>query len=192
MTDAALSVRGFLPRDIEDVRRICRETCSDPFLLANEEVLYAKYADYYMFEEPEQICILADDSGRAQGYVLCSADPEKFRQRWKDDYMKRICGFGAVSSLMQRHTLLETRVMAKKGYPAHLHIDISPSFQHCGGGTMLVDALRQKLAAEGIPGVYLGCAEANVVGMSFYRRYGFKVSHRYAGRTVFVIGTDIS
>lgn len=191
MTDAVLSVRDFLSRDIDDVRRICRETCSDPFLLENEDVLYAKYADYYMFEEPEHICILADENGRAQGYVICSADPEKYRRCWKETYMDKIKGHGPVCTLFQLHTLLETRYMAKKGFPAHLHIDISPAFQHCGGGTMLVDALRRNLSAEGIPGVYLGCAEANTVGMNFYRKYGFRVSHRYAGRTVFTIRTDI-
>lgn len=192
MTDNKIKIRDFLPGDVEDVRRICRETCSDSFLLENTDVLYSKYADYYMFEEPEHICILADENDRAQGYVICSADPEKFRRRWKETYMSRIRGHGPVNTLFQYHTLLETRYMAKRGYPAHLHIDISPGFQHCGGGTRLIDALRKKLRVEGINGVYLGCAEANRVGMSFYRKYGFQVSHRYAGRTVFVIGTDAS
>ncbi len=189
MTDP-FTVRDFLPEDREDVRRICRETCDDPFLLKNEDVLFGKYADYYMNEEPELICILADRDGRAQGYILCSADPDQYISRWRETYLSEISGHGPVNMLLQYHTLWEVRHMEKKGYPAHLHIDISPAYQHAGGGTLLVDTLREKLRKRGIPGLYLGCGEANAKGMHFYRHYGFSAHHRYAGRTVFTIKTE--
>ena len=189
MTDS-LTVRDFRPEDREDIRRICRETCSDPFLLKNEDVLFGKYADYYMNEEPELICILADQNGRAQGYILCSADPDLYISRWRESYLPAIRGHGPVNMLLQVHTMWEVRHMAKKGYSAHLHIDISPAYQHAGGGTLLTDALRKKLRSRGISGLYLGCAEANAAGMRFYRHYGFSVHHRYPGGTVFTIKTE--
>ena len=186
MTDRHLMVRPFRKEDTEDIRRICRETCSDSFLLEHEKVLYTKYADYYMTEEPENICILAGEDGRAQGYVLCSSDPEKYLRCWREIYLPRLRGFGLKCTLFQLYTMHEVKTMAAKGFPAHLHIDISPSFQRCGGGSALLDALGEKLTTGGIPGVYLGCASSNKAGTTFYKKYGFEIDHRFPGGKVFV------
>lgn len=185
-----LTVRPFEPKDTEDIHRICRETCSDSFLLANETVLYTKYADYYMQEEPEHLFVLADGADRAQGYVLCAADPEKYISLWKKKYLPRLRGFGHGCILLQYYTLFEVKRMAGKGYPAHLHIDISPEYQHAGGGTQLIHALRDRLRDDGVPGLYLGCSASNAVGTAFYTKYGFSVDHRFPGGRIFVIGTE--
>ena len=180
-------VRKYCSKDFEDVRRICRETCSDEKLLVHDTVLCTKYADFYTETEPEHIRILADDSDRAQGYLLCCPDWQEYRKAWKDEYFSRIKGNGVFYLLLQTHTMLEVKSMGRKGYPAHLHIDISPDFQHSGGGSAMMTALLNQLRAEGVQGIYLGCGVKNTVGNSFYRKYGFRLLKCSLGRNIYVM-----
>lgn len=179
-------VRKYNPKDSEDVRRICRETCSDEKLLAHDTVLCTKYADYYTETEPGHIWILADDSDRAQGYILCCPDWRRYREAWKKEYWSRIRGNGIVYNLLQTHTMLEVKSMGRKGFPAHLHIDISPDYQRSGGGSAMMSSLLGQLRDEGVSGIYLGCGIKNEVGNSFYRKYGFKLMNSSFGRNIYV------
>lgn len=167
-----MNVRPYEPRDREDVRRICRETCSDEYLLAHDNVLCTRYADYYTEQEAAHCFVLTDENDRAQGYILCCPDAYRFVRNWRREYFKRIRE-SLLYTLLTAHTLREVRRMARRGYSAHLHIDISPAFQRSGGGHALVNALLGHLKAEGVGGVYLGCGRENRVGNAFYRKCGF-------------------
>lgn len=182
-----MKIRKYCSKDYQDVRRICRETCEDEKLLAHDTVLCTKYADYYTETEPEHIWILADDSDRAQGYILCCPDWKRYRQAWKSEYFGRIRGNGIVYDLLQYFTMHEVKSMGGKGYPAHLHIDISPAFQRIGGGSAMMTALLGQLRDEGVPGIYLGCGVKNTTGNSFYRKYGFRLLECSLGRNIYVM-----
>ncbi len=182
-----MKIRAYDPQDLEDLKRICLETCEDPYLCSHSSLLYLKYLEYFVTEEPEHAFVLTDETGRAQGYILCCAKGPDFRRKWKKEYFSRLKPFGWKHVLLQRHTLLETRIMEALHYPAHMHIDISPSFQRKGGGAGLLGALLQTLKKEGIPGLYLGCGQTNVAGNAFYQKNGFKIHHHYLGRNVYVM-----
>jgi len=187
-----MKVRKYLAKDFEDVRRICFETCEDKFLKENPQVLWAKYADYYTLNEPENIFVLVDDNDKCQGYILCSTDSNKYRMIWKSDWKNKIKVKGGLyQRMLQVLTLIENKNMAKKGFGAHLHIDISPNFQHAGGGTKLVDELLTYLKEKQVDGVHLSCGEVNKVGTNFYKKYGFKIHHHYFGCNVFIFDLKV-
>ncbi len=58
-------------------------------------------------------------------------------------------------------------------YPAHLHIDLLPELQGQGWGRRLIEALRDRLRAAGVPGVHLVAAGTNAGAIAFYERLGF-------------------
>ena len=182
-----MSVRLYRKEDLPDLQRVCLETCDDPHLKENIPLLYLKYLDYFVSEEPEHVFVLTDESDEAQGYILCCADGKKFRELWRKKYFPILKHYGLKEILLQRHTLLETKFMEALHYPAHMHIDISPKFQRKGGGLELLTSLLANLNEDGIEGLYLGCGDANIAGNAFYRKNGFRVHHRYGGRTVYVI-----
>lgn len=184
-----MKVRAYREEDRPELERVCLETCEDPSLRARTELLYLKYLDYFVAEEPEHVFVLADETDRAQGYILCCARSGHFREKWNRDYFPKLKPYGRWERLLQRHTLLETRLMAALRYPAHMHIDISPAFQRGGGGRALLGALCEKLRDEGVEGLYLGCGESNAAGNAFYRKNGFRLHHRYGGRNVYVLKT---
>lgn len=182
-----MNIRKYRPEDREDLRRICRETCSDEKLLAHDNYLCTKYSDYYTECEPEHIWVLADDDDRAQGYILCCPDRRRYRRAWREEYLRRIRGCGIVYRLLQAHSTWEIGHMGRRGYPAHLHIDISPSFQRAGGGSAMMSALLGQLKEEGVPGIYLGCGLDNEIGNSFYRHCGFRLYKKAIGRNIYTM-----
>jgi GNAT superfamily N-acetyltransferase len=62
--------------------------------------------------------------------------------------------------------------------PAHLHIDLLPTYQRQGWGRKLIGALVERLKEMGLTGVWLGMDPKNVDARVFYERLGFK---RYEG-----------
>ena len=62
----------------------------------------------------------------------------------------------------------------KKKYPAHLHIDILPDYQHMGAGTLLVNALKEHLKAKGSKGLMLSAGMGNKKAIAFYKKNNFR------------------
>ena len=180
-----MRVRKYTPADKEALRQICRDTCSDEKLLAADNYLCTKYSDFYTETCPEHIRVLADEGDTARGYILCCPDWRQYRKAWRETYLRRIRGCGFVYKHLQYHSMWEIRHMGRRGYPAHLHIDIDPGFQRSGGGTAMMDALFGQLREEGVEGIYLGCGLDNEVGNSFYRHYGFTLYKKAIGRNIY-------
>lgn len=180
-----MTIRPYQSADFDDVRRVCLETCSDPFLLAHTEVLYTVYADSYILEEPQSCFVAVDENGRVEGYTLCSTDAKAYADAWHKTYFKRISK-GGFYWFLQHYSILHFKKMTRAGYPAHLHIDLSPSVQHQGVGTQLLNALFDYLKEKEVPGIYLGCSVHNEVGNAFYQKKGFSLFAKRPGLNVYV------
>ena len=73
-------------------------------------------------------------------------------------------------------------------YPAHLHVNVDAEFRGAGLGAALVEALSDRLTADGISGVHVvtGRTQRNV---RFYQRLGFRAqaaAPRGTGDVVFL------
>jgi ribosomal protein S18 acetylase RimI-like enzyme len=60
-------------------------------------------------------------------------------------------------------------------YPAHLHINILPGYQHMGIGKNLLDMFLNMMSSKGVAGVHLGTSNYNFKALPFYRKNGFQV-----------------
>lgn len=168
------TIRRYKAEDKSDLREICMQT-SDAFFHEDEKLLSAVpivYNDYFTECEPENIFVAADENDRAVGYVICAADTKRF-----------------VSEMFRRYVPAAIRTHPKMGfvafaymaavlrhgrhYPAHLHIDILPAYQHVGAGSRLIDALRDHLYANGVDTVYINSMSKEERAYGFYRKYGF-------------------
>ena len=57
-----------------------------------------------------------------------------------------------------------------RSYPAHMHINIKPGYQHCGIGTRLFAALTEHLREIGCKGVMLVVDSYNTNAINFYKK----------------------
>lgn len=63
-------------------------------------------------------------------------------------------------------------------YPAHLHINILPEYQHIGIGTMLIDRFEKHMAYCKILGIHLVTSSNNVKAIPFYYKKGYDLVHQ--------------
>jgi GNAT superfamily N-acetyltransferase len=69
----------------------------------------------------------------------------------------------------------DVEVELVRKFPAHLHMNLDPAAHGKGGGSLLLQALDQRMRQEGISGVHLFCGTGP---MGFYERCGFQVRSR--------------
>lgn len=176
-TEARLlyTVRPFRESDKDNLRKICMETSDDVFH-KNEKLLKAVpliYNDYFTECEPENCFVAADGEDKAVGYIICSSDKKKFLKEMRRVYIPRashqhpfmfFCSVAYMAGVL-RHG---------KGEYAHLHIDITESYQHKGAGTALLDALRAHLHEIGVDTLYVNTITRDDPAYPFYRKYGFE------------------
>lgn len=140
------------------------------------------FAGPYLALEPELAFVL-DDGARVVGYVLGTADTERWAAEHRARWLPRVAGrypLPAEPATAEEHLVdllhhPERNVRPElAGYPAHLHIDVLPGHQGGGHGRALVEAFLAALAARDVPGVHLGVLAANTRARGFYARMGFR------------------
>lgn len=168
-----MNVRAYEEKDKAAIERICRDTVTDERLKKNLDAVTLLYADFYVETEPQNVFVAVNDEDECVGYVLCAHSAAAFEENWKNGYLKKIREKSFALYLIQKFSIKNYKKLARKGYEAHLHIDLDESVQRQGLGTKLIDALARHLKKEGVSGVCLDCSPDNVKGNSFYKKYGF-------------------
>jgi ribosomal protein S18 acetylase RimI-like enzyme len=143
------------------------------------------FAAPYAFLEPS-LAFVADDGGRAVGYIVGTSDTprfvKEFRERWLPRVIDRhppLTGEPITPDELMTDLLHNPERMMEEpelaDYPAHLHIDILPEYQGQGLGRGLMRVLLGALHRAGAPRVHLGMVTANTNARAFYDRVGFRV-----------------
>ncbi len=179
-----MTIRPYRATDRDRLRRICRETAAKPFQKSRRtlEAVTLIYNDYFTAYEPAHILVLADESDRAVGYILCATDYRDFVRRYRTTYLRRVlCTAPDQAVCLLGYLWCLCKI---KDRPVHFHMDILPPYQRQGWGTQLMDALCRHLQAMGI--AYLSCCgvSRDSAGYKMYRKYGFTESYDYGHNTV--------
>lgn len=186
------SIRNFREKDRENVRNICIATAPPSAVKSEKARKYtlSMYCDCYIDCYPEFCFVAADESDRAVGYILCAPDYEKYKNDFKK-YMRKIFSFSLTRGVT---AFFESKISGsfRPDFPAHMHIDILDEYQRMGIGTKLVDALREKLREECIPGVMLVVGSGNRKGRNFYKKYGFRQLKNLGEGIAMGLDTDFS
>ncbi|MEV0304547.1 GNAT family N-acetyltransferase [Streptomyces prasinus] len=181
------SIRPYRREDRPALDDICIRTAhngrdSRP-LYRDPGVLPAIFAAPYVHLESELAFVLDDGRGRAVGYILGTADTERFARDFRavwlplvaDRYPEPSGPPGTRDEEMARllHHPERMSVPGLADYPAHLHIDLLPDRQGLGHGRELMRTLLEALDDRGVPAVHLVMVKANEPARAFYDRMGF-------------------
>ena len=177
-------VRKYLDKDKENLRRICLETSSLPTEDERDRnFLYLMYNDYYSECEGENCFVFTNDDDEAVGYILCAENFDAYIEKMKESYLPKIAYLGKKYASMAKGEIALHRLFSKK-FPAHLHIDILPDYQHIGAGTQLVNALKEHLKEKGIKGLMLSAGMGNKNAIAFYKKNNFKKTANIFGSVI--------
>ena len=106
--------------------------------------------------------------------VKSGRDFDKFKEEYINSYYSKIAKW----EYRRRKTALraiDSQEKYKEDYPAHLHIDILPEYQHMGLGRKLMDALCDNLRQKNVKGVMFTVWHKNYSAIKFYEKYGFRL-----------------
>ncbi|WP_188114421.1 GNAT family N-acetyltransferase [Streptomyces apricus] len=181
------SIRPYRPADRAAVATVCVLTAFEGGdsrqRYPDEELMPTLFAAPYCHLEPELAFVLDDGSGSAVGYVVGTADTQRFVKDFRETWIPRVADrYPALTAAPRTPTeemveLLHTpeRMVLPElaAYPAHLHIDLLPDWQRRGFGRGLMRTFLAALHDRGVPAVHLGMVTANTAARAFYDRLGF-------------------
>lgn len=182
-------VRPYETGDFEAVYDVCIRTgdvgrdASTTF--DRPRVIPDVFAGPYVVSEPG-LAFVVDDGARAVGYVLGTADTEGFVAWYRAEWLPQISPayppateppFGSRDELFVHLLHWPERMLLGQlleRYPAHLHIDILPSWQGRGLGRVLMEEFLAAARRAGSPGAHLAVDPANIRALGFYEALGFE------------------
>ena len=146
----AIIITQYSEKYRDDVRNICLDTAGSN---AREEksmrFLLATFCDYYIDREAEHCFIAVDENtDSAVGYIFCAPDYQKYKRIFKAEYLPRVKGCKK-GDIIESWASVNGPAIFARSYPAHMHINIKPGYQHCGIGTRLFAALTEHLREIG-------------------------------------------
>lgn len=165
-------IRGFCEKDISSYRNICLATANIKNPSENRKKWILKlYCDYYAECEPQNCFTLADDNDEAVGYILCSENFDRYTKNF-NPYFASIKRSGLLYSVATAAEITSHRIIKKRS-KAHMHIDILPEYQGKGGGTLLINKLKEHLLSKRIHSLSLTVGADNKGAIRFYKKNGF-------------------
>ncbi|WP_317446903.1 GNAT family N-acetyltransferase [Streptomyces collinus] len=187
--DLRPAVRPYRPADREAVADICVRTAHNGgdsrALYPDLRLMPSLFAEPYCHFDPDLAFVLDDGRGRAVGYVVATADTDRFVTQFRREWIPRLAGRYPAPTVAPRTPTEEMigllhrpeRMLLPEliAYPAHLHTDLLPSWQGRGHGRRLMRTLLDALHGQGVPAVHLGMVTANTGARAFYDRLGFHV-----------------
>lgn len=188
-TDTRPAVRPYRPADREAVADICVRTAHNGgdsrALYPDPRLMPSLFAEPYCHFDPDLAFVLDDGTGRAVGYVVATADTERFVSQFRRQWIPRLARRYPAPTAPPRTPTEEMIALLHHpermilpelvSYPAHLHIDLLPHRQGRGHGRRLMHTLLDALHGQGVPAVHLGMVTANTGARAFYDRLGFHV-----------------
>ncbi len=166
-------IRKYEKKDFYNVQYVCLHSEGEAPEREMCEFILHIFCDYYIENEGENCFVLSDD-GKAVGYIICAENYDNFEKTYNEKYIPLVShmneGFKSWAA-----TTYELHKKYRESYPAHLHIDILPSYQRFGWGGRLLNTLEEHLKRKNISGVMLTTGTDNKTACNFYKKHGFEV-----------------
>lgn len=174
-------IRKYENKDREAFQKICLETAPENLKSSPKKAnfLLYRYCDYYIDNFPEFCFSLTGGNNEAVGYILCCPDSVKY----KNEFVSKGEDCLSLTFWQKSGLKFDTKIYLPyyDKYPAHLHIDILPEYQHKGFGTELIFSLTNELSKHNINGVMLCVGEKNENAVNFYLKNNFTTIKKLPG-----------
>lgn len=188
-------IRKYKSSDEKEIVNICHNTGYMGEDLTNNDIfndvkLFGYLFCFYYIRYETHNCFVAVDknNNKVVGYILGTLNTKKQESLFKKKMILKIA-LRSISYTIWKHPesikallffikSLDLKDEPKdlyKNYPAHLHINILPTYQHLGIGTMLISNFEKHVRSNNVVGIHLRTSNKNVKAIPFYGRNGFDV-----------------
>lgn len=170
-----IEIRQFVETDRDYIRKICMDTANKGYNTnpRKRECIANMFIDYYLDFEPQN-CFVAVDEGIPCGYIVCSANPELFQQKFKEVYIPKVFKKSFLIGLFSKITAGTSKKLDNLLGGGGFHINIDDKHQGLKLGPKLLTALGKHLFANGHKYMYLVTKNRKTRGYGFYKHFGFE------------------
>jgi ribosomal protein S18 acetylase RimI-like enzyme len=191
-----IEIRRYLPRDRDDVRRLCCDTvrAGAPLgdLFVDREMFADLWTSWFTDIRPEATWIATrQGEGTVVGALSGCLDTAEWLAWTQTAWPIAIARAARRGTLLRRDAPLflarnarlvvaavARAIMGRsyeqaRGYPAHLHIDVASDARASGVGKALVSHFLDQVRALRIPGVHAIVGASNTRALAFFERCGF-------------------
>jgi len=195
----SIAIRPYRPADEAAVENIVYRTgfkgegLEGRDYFNDKRLFFLIFIAYYARFEPENFFVALDESARSVVGFICGTTntnrQEKqlaFTMFWRillravlvtswqsPKTIKTLLGLARVLSDMRAQP--QNPIDINGDYPAHLHINVLPEYQHMGIGTQLIQNYEDHLRCLGIKGVHLETSSRNHKAIPFYLKHGYEI-----------------
>ena len=159
--------------------------------IEDKELFFLIFIAYYPRCEPEHCFVAVDPkSGGVVGFICGTPDTKIQERRFKRGILPRLV-FRLIfyTSWHYPRTLLNLIRMAgmkdrfevdlkariHTEYPAHLHINLLPSYQGMGIGSRLMVVFEKHMKDLGVSGIHLETSNHHFKAVPFYKKMGYTI-----------------
>ena len=183
-----LAIRSYRDGDRDAIRALAYATgymgSSPAFYWTHRESFAEIWTRYYTDEEPESLFV-ADDGGRAVGYLTGCVDSARAASPARAIVLGSLrhalfvrpgtAGFlwRAIADTIVQGGAPEGGLDDPR-WPAHLHINLAPEARGRGAGAGLMRAWLDRLRGLGVSGCHLGTLHENRNAIGFFERMGLR------------------
>lgn len=159
----------------------------------DRRLFYLIFIAYYARYEPEHFFVAMDKSNNdVIGFICGTTDTKRQEKQFRRKMVWRIflralfftswrypktmkTALNLTSILFENPSISNTETELLELYPAHLHINVLPEYQHVGIGTRLINHFEDHLLKNNIGGVHLGTSSRNYKALPFYQKHGYQI-----------------
>jgi len=186
-------VRLYRPADRSAVLEIAADTgffgAPVEAFMDDRRLMQDVFVAYYVDREPEHLWV-ADLDGTTVGYICGSVGGRAAiwdQVRTSAPAVLRFLTFHYKIGTRTRHYFvrLASAVLRSeyphpdlRGYPAHLHINLTEAARGFGLGKRLMNACLDQMTGLGVPGIHLNTTSLNAAAVKMYEKMGFELLAR--------------
>jgi ribosomal protein S18 acetylase RimI-like enzyme len=187
------TVRLYQPQDRSAVLEIAADTgffgAPVEAFLDDRRLMQDIFVAYYVDREPEHLWV-ADLDGTTVGYICGSVggkEVARAQARTSAAAVLKLVTFRyKVCALTRRYFLRVASAVLRgeyphpdlRGYPAHLHINLTEAARGFGLGKRLMNACLDQMTGLGVPGIHLNTTSLNAAAVKMYEKMGFELLAR--------------
>ncbi len=186
-------IRPYRQTDEESVLDICYRTgymgedLTGRHSFNDRQLFGYLFCLYYLLYESNHCFVAEEKTGEAKvvGYIVGTADSKRqaiqfalkmvwrialrllLYTSWKHPESARAVFFLRKNAGVERSP---QQLRLYEDYPAHLHINVLPEYQHCGVGSKLLDTFEDHMRRSNVPGIHLRTSNRNRKAVPFYYR----------------------
>ena len=158
----------------------------------DRRLFFLLFIYYYTRYEPEHFFVAVDASNDTViGFICGATDTAAQEKNFQKKVVPRIIArtflytswryprtFKMLLRMMKGMGTVgdhDTAARVRAAYPAHLHINLLPEYQHKGIGTRLTQHFEDHLIGQNVRGVHLQTTSHNRKAVPFYEKLGFEI-----------------